>query len=297
MQNSFEWMLIVGFGVATMFLFLIYYMTLGSGENNWLAVALFFGGFFLNTIVILVKNKITEPSRSIGLYDEFEKDIEEKIGVVQIYPKRRDSDNDGYLHDLGEDFGNNKKLQKSHTGKDRPIKILSLALDDDLLTANIQRAIISNCSNIGFHILISEEKNRELESRLKFANGKFEKLTKNRDWKCETFKDTPLFLALTAARTKINELRINNSYIETRQYSFSPFATIVIINDHIYYTPNVIAFSNYVKQERLPGECTQYIYDAELSLRIQRDSEFGRRLEKLFESLWENRENTEYTPS
>ena len=290
-HNFLEWMLLAIFGTATIFLFVIYYIIPDPGKNDWFAAALFTLGIFLNDFIILCKNLIKGHDMEQGMFSGFHNDLF-NIGVIQIYPKRKDSEEEGYLHDLVKDFKDVHKLRRWHIEKREPIKILGLALGRHLFGTEIGNEIEEYCKNINFHLLFCKEENKELEARLRFVNGKFEKLTKNNDWKCMSFDDTPLFKELIETKNKINSLKEHiNSRIEAKQYSFSPFATIVIINDHIYYTPNVIEYLNYVRPSRLPSECSKYIYEAELSLCINRKSEFGIRLEKLFESLWENGEN------
>jgi hypothetical protein len=291
-NNFLELMLLAVFGTATIFIFVIHSIASDPERNNWFAAAIFSLGIFINNVIIIFKNQTKNQNMEQGMFSDFHNDLF-NIGVIQIYPKRKDSEEKGYLHDLFDDFRDVHRLSRWHGGKNDPIKILGLALGRHLLRTEIGNEIEEYCKNINFHLLFCKEENKELESRLRFVNGKFEKLTTNDEWKCVSFNDTPLFDELTETKNKIYSLKEHiHSRIEAKQYSFSPFATIVIINDHIYYTPNVIEYLNYVRPGRLPPECFEYIYEAELSLCINRKSEFGIRLEKLFESLWENEENT-----
>jgi len=283
-EYSFECILLIIFGIFTFSFFLISSKVPDAEKNNWIAGALLCLGIFLNNLFILAKN-------SIKIFNDLYNDLY-GIGVLKSYSKRKDSETEGYLHDLLEDFSAVKKLNKWHSKKNEPIKILGLALGKHLLETKIAERIEENCKNIDFHLLFCKEDNKELESRLRFVNGKFGALTKEPDWSCSSFKETPLFSELIGTKNKIETLKQHIHSLKARQYSFSPFATIIVINDHIYYTPNVLEYLNYVHPSKLPPEFNKYIYETELSLCIHRKSEFGTRLEKLFESLWENKENT-----
>ena len=69
----------------------------------------------------------------------------------------------------------------------------------------------------------------------------------------------------------------------------SPYATIIIINEQIYYTPNVLDYLSYLPfgEQGLRNEYGEN-NNADLSLCIKRDSEYGKRLVDLFDSLWQN---------
>ena len=80
----------------------------------------------------------------------------------------------------------------------------------------------------------------------------------------------------------------NNEHLKYKQYGFSPYATIIIINEFIYYTPNMLDYLSYLPfGEQKRNEYGEY-NNAELSLRIKKDSEYGKRLVELFDSLWQN---------
>jgi len=107
-------------------------------------------------------------------------------------------------------------------------------------------------------------------------------------------QDTPIIKEIIETTSCIKALqRNNNEHLICRQYKFSPYATIIIINDNIYYTPNVLDYLSYLPfgEQELRVKHEKY-NNAELSLCIKKDSKYGDRLIDLFDSLWEDGDST-----
>jgi hypothetical protein len=147
------------------------------------------------------------------------------------------------------------------------------------------------CKKMSFKVMICEKDNFELNSRLDFINVELKKYYdgKEDDWIGTTKDNAPIFNEIETSIRNIKSKIIGdrNINIELRPYKFSPYATMIIIDDHIYYTPNVLEYRSYVPKEKIPPELA---IDAELSMCIHRKSEYGKRLEKLYDALWN------YTP-
>ena len=122
---------------------------------------------------------------------------------------------------------------------------------------------IKECCESGhsFNVLLCKENNSELEKRYE--------------------KNDPIFGYITHSITNINNI-IRNGCLNHYQYEFSPYATIVFLNEHIYYTPHVLYSS---ADEHLSNKIT------EVTLCVDRESPFGIKLEKQFDELWKKEES------
>jgi hypothetical protein len=206
-----------------------------------------------------------------------------KAGIVQVYDKRKNTKADGYYYDLLEDFNN---LNKEHNSSDNPIKMIGVSLDaffeDTSSTKDLPGVVAGLCSSAYFQVMLCTLENSELITRLDFVNKKLNKQIK--------IDDTPIIKEIKESTSCIKELQKNNNErLKCKQYGFSPYATIIIINEHIYYTPNVLDYLSYlpVGEQELRERYEKY-NNAELSLCIKKDSKYGERLVHLFDSLWEN---------
>jgi len=228
----------------------------------------FFSGTALSSLIIILRNKYEEKGNQWPVFGFLIK--KSKIGVLKIYAKRRETDKKGYIHDLLKEF---KNLENRHKKNDDPIKMIGAALESYFGTDKIlSTAINEYCSDAYFRILICSKSNRELRS-------KFDKLLLPEEKGDKTLDDMPLIKDIDYSISSINTMN-NNGHLDYRLYKdFSPYATIIIIKDKIYYTPNMTIFeSEYSNSEQFR--------ESELSFCIKRESSAGKKLEENFNRIW-----------
>lgn len=217
-------------------------------------------------------------------------------GVVTIYPKRKDTDDEksDYYNDLLKEF--QILSQKSIPEDSEPVKMIGVALEfyfggntNDTEQTELSKLILEISKKKPFHVLLCDEANNELEERLtcvKLITKEHHKNNLKKREKIEKLKikDSPIENSIKGTKDKIDDLIENEAKIKIKSYHYSHNATIIIVNDSIFYTPGIMDFNNYVKlEEDIPLELR---CDKELSLRIDRRSDYGKRLETLYKSLW-----------
>jgi len=294
-KKSFDkdnWLLII-YLIITVFLAGITFLLYKLNADNIYQILILSTTFLSAGILIPQLEKVfSRKKMKMAVSCEFHNDLD-AMGVIKVYPKRKDSGDEGYLRDLLDDFSGKNKLRKWHKEKNEPIKILGITLGTYFLkSSGFGEKIRLNCHDINFRLIFCKEENGELKFRKNFVDEKFAELEKdNKKWKYEDFNDTPLSSEFKETKIEIDQLSkdIKGGILEYRQYdNFSPFATIFIINDHIYYTPNMLDYSNYLNPNQLSDKSKNIIYEAELSFLIRKESEYGKRLEELFDSLWKS---------
>jgi len=272
------------------FLFIIIISILLHYYNNKYSFIpdLFASGFlailicqFIELWLIKKIHKNTTPCEYIDMSCKYQNHLN-KTGIELVYDKRKGTEKEGYYFDLYNEFFS---LSNEHNSPDKPIKMIGVSLDTFFKnTENINDlpSVISKlCSSAYLKVMLCTLDNSELKTRLKFVNKKCKKNIK--------LNNTPIINQIKESKACIEKLRgKNNEHLEFKQYRFSPYATIIIINEHIYYTPNVLDYLSYLPIEEQNRNEYGNFYNAELSLRIKKDSEYGKRLVDLFDSLWQN---------
>jgi len=227
-------------------------------------------------------NELCDFTKNIEYIDkhfQYQRELKEK-GIEQVYLRRKKTETEGYYNDLLNEFN---ELNEEHYFPDKPIKIIGASLDTCFKntenTDDLPNIIAGLCLSAYFQVMLCTLENNELKTRLDFVNKR-----------CKTeikLDDTPIISQINTTRRIIKKLQNNNERLKCKQYEFSPYATIIIVNDHIYYTPNVLDYLSYlpINEQDMRNE---FEYDAELSLCIRKNSEYGERLVDLFDSLWEN---------
>jgi len=208
------------------------------------------------------------------------------IGILKVYFQREGE----YIDDLADEF---KKAKDNHKTKENPIKMIGVSLEsyfqdintDDSTT--LSNVIDAACKSAFFQVLLCAKKNNELNERLKFVNRILDKNN--------TFEKTNMGHYMATSIRNIKRMldledykdKRQNAYLERKTYNFSPYATNIFINDHIYYTPNIIQYKNYLRDGKSLEDPEKDIIDKEeLSFRIDRNSRFGKKLENLFDDQW-----------
>jgi len=270
-------------------LIILTFITSQMFELKWTAIPeiirnllLLFSGALGIQILNLMFNKKGQNTDTLCEYQKYLR----ILGIIQVYNKRKGAIEKGYLKDLLDEFRN---LNKEHSLSDKPIKIIGASLDSFFKRTDavddLQAEIANLCTSTYFRVLLcNNNKNEELQLRLNFIKNKFN-INK-------LLKDTPIYEDIDTSFNRIKQLCSNpeiGERLQCFQYEFSPYATIIILNDHIYYTPNMLDYASYLSREEVDDEdIDEYFTDAELSFCIRRYSEYGKRLEELFDSLWAN---------
>jgi len=209
--------------------------------------------------------------------------LNDKIGILKTYANRKGAENeeDSYLHDLLLDF---TKIRKKDTSKDNPIRMMGVALDVFFGSNNeIARKIteLYNKKTAYFQILLCRTDNRGLKLRTKLIEKKYP------DKGAADFFAAKLYNNINMTQTYIKRTLLNNKeenkYLKCYYYGFSPFATIIIIKDIIYYTPNMVQDDSYLRLDSSIG--LEHI-ESEVSFRIRRESKLGEKLTDVFNTFW-----------
>lgn len=257
-------------------------------KNNYFSVSLLFGGAAGSQLIIILKGLIS----SMAEFFDYQKRLHD-LGIIKIYPKRRKTEQEkgGYYYELLEEL---KRLNSNNVQnlEKKIIKMIGVSLDKFFGTPfgssneDISSIIWELCKKMHFQVMIcNPDDNSELNSRLNFINEELKKYygNKGENWEDITKDNAPIFDEMKTSINNISTSKANGSKIDLCPYNFSPYATMIIIDDHIYYTPNVLEYKSYVPNEELPPE---FAIEVELSMCIHRKSKYGERLEKLFDALW-----------
>jgi hypothetical protein len=236
---------------------------------------------------------------------KFQLDLRD-IGILQVYSTRKNTDDNGYFYDLIEEF--NKIKAKNKKNK---IKIIGVALESyfGILTKTL--AAIKECCPLAyFQVLLSDKDNPELYNKYNLLNdtekninnfikglsedekNKYNSLDnegKNR----MRFEKMELIQNIGATINSLDRLCVDynkdseSKHLDYYQYKdFSPYATVIFINDKIFYTPNMTIFESYYKEnkkEDIPG--------IDLSFCIKSNSKAGKKLENSFDKIWAYQKN------
>jgi len=245
--------------------------------------AIVIGQIFIPKIMRRIKEKEENDCKYLDVSCKYQVHLD-KTGIEQVYDNRKEKEKGGYYSDLFYEFN---KLSKEHNSPEKPIKMIGVSLDTYFKnTENIDdlpSVIAGLCSSAYFKVMLCTLDNSELKTRLKFVNEKCKRKIKIK------LDDTPIIDQIKSSKDCIEALRKKyNEHLECKQYRFSPYATIIIINEHIYYTPNVLDYLSYLPVGEQELRNKYGCYNAELSLCIKKNSEYGKRLVDLFDSLWEN---------
>jgi hypothetical protein len=235
-------------------------------------------GGFINQVINIALNKKEQDDKDPC---EYRKRLENEIGILKIYPNRKGAEDtkNSYLYDLLQDF---KRLKNRDTSEDDPIRMIGVALDDFFGNNTDIAAKITELYNQSayFRILLCETDNRGLKLRTKLI-GK-----KNSESESK-FNATKLHADIISVHKYIDKILLENKgendYLKRYYYKFSPFATIIITKNIIYYTPNMVHDDSYLPHNSLPN--IEHI-GSEVSFRIRRKSELGKKLTDVFDTFW-----------
>ncbi|MCL2722397.1 MAG: hypothetical protein FWD47_13790 [Treponema sp.] len=257
---------------------------IGNEEKGfYLSIVIASIGFIAGLILTVLENIYCSIKKNIDISCKHQMDLHD-LGILNTYRHK----DDNYFSHLLEDFNN---LNKNHMTKDNPIKMIGVSLHSYFLTSGIYDIMKQECNEYFFRILICTKENPELKSRFDFVKDiRSDKNAENKN----TFENSGIYGEINRSTNRIEELmRIYNkeeTHVHCCRYYFSPFATIIIINDHIYYTPNMLEYEDY--NIDTPDEKQKNT--TELSFRIRRKSGYGKRLEKLFDSYWKSEISQEH---
>lgn len=291
-HSYLESMLLVIFGIFTIFCSIIAFffipflqkepeinLNLLRSKDFWVPAFFLCLGLFINYLIIYIKNKIKGQKNDMAVHCEYQRCIKE-MGILEIYPSRKKEES-LYEKHLLNDFDN---LDRKHKSKEKPIKMIGVALEiyfGNPEQSDLSKAIKDCCNNANFQVLYCDKKNEELKKRdmlLKQKNNSGKRNDKYRDL-FRLIDDTDYHIKnITSSNEKANK------NLKCYKYMFSPYATIIFLNNHIYYTPNVLEPGFYIDYQE-PQNINKKV---ELSFCIYRDSYFGDKLEKQFDILWED---------
>jgi len=194
------------------------------------------------------------------------------LGILKSYKSFRDCE---YVNDLVKDL---KKLSKKHYKEKYPVIFMGTTLNFCLNSeAKISNKISSILEKAYFNFYFCDLNNRELIWR----KEQIEKISDNN--KGDMLADVnKIFHNITSSKNILQKLREKHDvHIKYKQYiEASPFATICIINEHIYYTPNLFRLINWSLNEKYSE------HDIRPSFLISRNSPLGKRIEELFQKIY-----------
>ena len=288
-QNELEFSILVLSVVIAVLIGLVFAFEDVKNENIYLNILFTLAGVACSQLIFIIKNyRNYKKGLNMAVSCDYHKKLHD-LGILKIYPKRRKTEQEegGYYYELQEEL---KRLNSKNVPNldKKIIKMIGVSFDKFFgsLDEDISSIIWELCKKIRFQVMICDPKdNSELNFRLDFINKELEKYHKNKgkNWTDVTKDNAIIFNEIESSIGKIERSQTNGSKIDLCKYKFSPYATMIIIDNHIYYTPNVLEYKSYVPQ-KLPPE---FAIEAELSMCIHRKSEYGERLEKLFDALWD----------
>ena len=191
-------------------------------------------GLFISQAVALLFQLFSPKEETHCTYQEYLQDI----GVDKVYENRENPTRVGsYIEDLLADLD---CLSYEHLKSDSPIKMIGVSLefyfstDESKKGCEIAKRIAEISSNAFFRVLLCDTANEELKLRDVFTN-QFKGATDS-EHKADTAAD--IIRDIEVTRKRIRKLQTNK--IEVRSYLYAPYVTMVILNRHIYYTPNMV---------------------------------------------------------
>jgi len=257
-------------------------------KGDFYSILLASAGFACSQLIIIIKKYIAYKKRlNIAVSCDYHKKLH-NLGILNIYPKSRKTELEegGYYYELQEELKRLDSNNRQNLDK-KIIKMVGVSFNKFFggLDDGIPSIIWRLSKKMHFQVMICDPKdNSELNFRLEFINEELKKYYyKKRDsWTDRTRDTAPIFNEIKTSLDNIN-FKKDGSKIDLCVYKFTPYATMIIVDDHIYYTPNVLEYKYFVEEEKLPPEFTS---EFELSMCIDRRSEYGEKLEKLFDNLW-----------
>jgi hypothetical protein len=289
-QNWFELLLFVLSVVIAVGTLIAREDVVAESKANYFSIFLASAGFACSQFIIIFR-KFIDYNRRLNTVTSC--DYHERLyglGILRIYPKRRKTEQEkgGYYYELREELNKLNSNNVQNLNK-KTIKMIGVSFDKFFGSLNennddIPSEVWKLCKKMHFQVMICDpEDNSELDYRLKFINEEMKNYYKSKreDWPYTTKDKAPIFKDIKSSIDHINSKK-DGRKIDLCKYKFSPYATMIIIDEHIYYTPNVLEYKFYV-EEKLPPEFTS---EFELSMCIDRKSEYGEKLEKLFDALW-----------
>jgi len=199
------------------------------------------------------------------------------MGIHHVYPSREKGSE--CESDLIREF---KELHFRHLREEKPDPVkmigvtLNLCFSDD---SDIHKSISENLEKKSacFQVFVSSFNNSEINKRYSVKNH-LESIS---------FEKTKLFNKIKNSHERLESLKTNHpDNIKVEKYDFSPYATIIFINKSIYYMPNMLRLDNFDEFE--DAGSPQRADTPEIALRLDRNSEFGEKLEDLFDVLWKH---------
>jgi len=248
-------------------------------KNLFQNISLLFGGGAVTLSVKVLHQILQKKGIILRAVCDFQMSLSE-IGVLTVYTKRLRTQENGYMHDLIEELNNVANVKNNkHRKKEDPIKMIGVALEsyfgnpDDI---ELSKAVADCSSSAYFNVLLCDpEKNQELRNKFELLSD-----AEKNGWE---FKKTPLLQSIITSIQNITNIKSNN-YLIYHLYESSPYATIIIVDESIYYTPNMTTFESLYS---MSNNDNKIIAEYELSFRIKRKSKAGRKLEANFDKLWE----------
>jgi len=169
------------------------------------------------------------------------------------------------------------------------VSLQSYFADGNSLFQKIDEISNKKIGKVGLDIYICSPDNEALEKR-KVWTEQFKEKLKNRKIK-KTSKGVELFNSTMEAKEKVKEtiqkiedMKKNERNINLYTYTRAiPFATIIFVNNKIYYTPNMFKHENW--GIRFTGKYKKFS-ETNLSFCISRTSSFGEKLENMFKTVY-----------
>ncbi|MCL2443966.1 MAG: hypothetical protein FWD13_10965 [Treponema sp.] len=244
--------------------------------NDHIAIKLFwtFVGASISQLLACIASIITSKSKNIlctyqKLLDNF--------GIREIFESET---SESYQESLKKEL--DRAIRKCGYFQ-KPIIMMGVSLQSYFNNCDICNKISDISKDIQFNIYICDPENNALLNRKKWIEELKETQGNNNieifDFEIETSKIVQTSINI------INDLIDNERKIELNKYKIGiPFATIIFINNRIYYTPNMFKPENW----GIKFKESQLNIKTNLSFCISRTSSFGLKLENLFETIYKN---------
>jgi len=244
--------------------------------KNLLDIIITFSGTaFLTQIYNIILQKKNQDDEEPCAY---RKHLENnKIGILKVYPIRQGAETsenvNSYWYDLLSDFN---KLKGTDAPKKNPIRMMGVALDEFFgAKQNKISEKITDLYNESayFRILLCHIDNRGLKLR--------SELIKTKHQTSNEFSASPLHNLINQSLDNLKTF--SKKKLEYYPYKFSPFATIIITKNIIYYTPSMVHDDSYLPLS--PSGASEQ-RKSEVSFRIRRMSNLGKKLTEVFDIFW-----------
>jgi len=237
---------------------------------------LLFMGALISQFILALKTILTaRPEKRMCTY---QKQLKE-FGVKEIYISERC---DEYRKSLENDF--DKAKGRKPFRKKREIVMMGVSLQNFFISHedDIFKKIEAVSNEVQFRVFLCSPNNEALADRKKWVENELK--TRKDIVIADIIGETPSKIEST--KSLINSLKDVGHKITVDEYTKTiPFATIIFVNNNIYYTPNMFKPENWgikFKKDYKSPECPE----ANLSLCISRTSSFGRKLVKMFDIVY-----------